>query len=344
MEAYLYDKLEDRKVCCKLCAHTCVIKPGRKGICGVRQNRGGILETLVFGLLIARHVDPIEKKPLFHLLPGSSSYSIATVGCNFKCRFCQNADIAQMPNDRMETIMGASCAPESVVADALGQGCRSIAYTYTEPTVYFEFALETARLASAKGLKNVFVTNGYMSREALEMAAPYLDGANVDLKAFSDDFYKERCSARLEPVKETLRRLRTLEKLVEVTTLIIPGLNDDPDELRRLAGFITEDLGPETPWHISRFHPTYKLTDRPPTPVETLIMASEIGRQAGLRYVYMGNVPGQGGESTYCHQCGALLIERLGFTVYRNLIKDDRCPECETPVYGIGMSPPGEAV
>jgi pyruvate formate lyase activating enzyme len=340
MEALLYEKLEERKVRCILCAHACVIKPGRRGICGVRQNRDGILETLVFGRLIAQHVDPIEKKPLFHLLPGSRSYSIATVGCNFKCRFCQNADIAQMPNDRRGTILGAFCAPESVVADALAQGCRSIAYTYTEPTVYFEFAFETARLASAKGLKNVFVTNGYMSREALELAAPYLDGANVDLKAFNDDFYRKRCSARLEPVKETLRHLKTLGKLVEVTTLIIPGLNDDPDELRRLAGFIADDLGPETPWHISRFHPTYKLTDRPPTPVETLTMASEIGKQAGLHYVYMGNVPGRGGENTYCHQCGALLIERLGFTVYRNLIKSDRCPECETPVHGIGISPP----
>jgi pyruvate formate lyase activating enzyme len=339
MEAFLYEKLEEKKVLCILCAHACVIKPGRRGICGVRQNSDGNLETLVFGRLIARHVDPIEKKPLFHLLPGSRSYSIATVGCNFKCRFCQNADIAQMPSDRSGAIVGSPCSPEAVVADALEQGCQSIAYTYTEPTVYFEFAFETARLASAKGLKNVFVTNGFMSREALEMASPYLDAANVDLKAFSDDFYKTRCSARLEPVKETLRRMKALDKLVEVTTLIIPGLNDDPEELRRLAGFIADDLGPETPWHISRFHPTYKLTDRPPTPVETLITASEIGKQAGLQYVYMGNVPGRGGESTYCHQCGALLIERLGFTVVRNIIQDNGCPECRTPVYGVGMSP-----
>ena len=182
-----------------------------------------------------------------------------------------------------------------------------------------------------------------MSREALDMAAPYLDAANVDLKAFSDDFYRTRCSARLEPVKETLRRMKALDKLVEVTTLIIPGLNDDPDELRRLAGFIADDLGPETPWHISRFHPTYKLTDRPPTPVETLIMASQIGKKAGLHYIYMGNVPGRGGESTYCHHCGALLIERLGFSVLGNWIQDDRCPECRTPVHGVGMSPPADS-
>lgn len=338
MEAYLYEKLEDKKVHCYLCAHGCEIKPGRRGICGVRRNEDGVLKSLVFGRLIAQHVDPIEKKPLFHLLPGSRSYSIATVGCNFRCRFCQNADIAQLPADRQGAIMGTACAPESVVADALRQNCRSIAYTYTEPTIYFEFAYETAKLASARGLKNVFVTNGYMSREALEMVAPYLDAANVDLKAYTNEFYKTRCSAKLEPVKETLKRMKALNILVEVTTLIIPGLNDDPDELRALAAFIAHDLGPEVPWHISRFHPTYKLTDRPPTPVKTLTMAREIGKEAGLHYVYMGNVPGQGGESTYCHQCGALLIERLGFSVQRNSTRNDQCPQCQTAVYGIGMS------
>jgi pyruvate formate lyase activating enzyme len=221
---------------------------------------------------------------------------------------------------------------------AQAQTCQSIAYTYTEPTIYFEFALETARLAYAKGLKNVFVTNGYMSRKALEMAGPYLDGANVDLKAYSNDFYKTRCSASLEPVKATLRRMKALKIWVEVTTLIIPGLNDDAAELHSLAMFIADDLGPETPWHISRFHPTYKLTDRPPTPVRTLTMAREIGMKAGLHYVYMGNVPGEGGENTYCRQCGALLIERLGFNVRRNVLQINQCPECNTPVDGIGMS------
>jgi pyruvate formate lyase activating enzyme len=337
MQAYLYDKLEDQKVRCNLCAHACVIKAGRLGICGVRRNDDGALQTLVYGRLIAQNVDPIEKKPLFHMQPGSRSYSIATVGCNFTCRFCQNADIAQMPNERQGTIMGSAATPEEVVASALDQKCQSIAYTYTEPTIYFEFAFETARLAHAQGLRNVFVTNGYMSREALEMAAPYLDGANVDLKAYTNDFYKTQCGARLEPVKATLRRMKALDIWVEVTTLIIPGLNDDPEELRNLAGFIADDLGPETPWHISRFHPTYKLTDRPPTPVRTLAMACEVGKKAGLHYVYMGNVPGQGGESTYCHQCGALLIERLGFHVRRNTIQNNQCLECNAPVYGIGM-------
>lgn len=338
MEAYLYDKLEDQKVRCNLCGHTCAIKPGRRGICGVRENRDGVLETLVFGRLIAQHVDPIEKKPLYHLLPGSRSYSIATVGCNFRCRFCQNADIAQMPNDRQGAIVGASCTPEAVVADALAQKCQSIAYTYTEPTIFFEFAFETSKIAHSKGLKNVFVTNGYMSPAALEMVSPYLDAANVDLKAFSDDFYKSQCSAKLEPVKDTLRRMKALNILVEVTTLMIPGLNDDPQELSDLAAFIAKDLGAETPWHISRFHPTYRLTDRPPTPVNTLRAAFEIGKQAGLHYIYLGNVSGEGGESTYCHNCQTLLVERTGFYVRRNCIKDERCPQCETPVYGVGMS------
>lgn len=335
MKAYLYDPLDEAKVRCNLCSHRCVIKAGRRGICNVRHNHQGELETLVYGRLIATNVDPIEKKPLFHLLPGSRSYSIATVGCNFRCRFCQNADIAQMPSDRDGLIMGTPVSPETVVQDALKTGCQTIAYTYTEPTVYFEFALDTARLAHANGIKNVFVSNGYMTRETLEMAAPCLDGANVDLKAFSDDFYKTQCSARLEPVKETLRAMRAAGILVEVTTLIIPGLNDDPDELKALARFLVDDMGPDTPWHISRFHPTYRLTDRPVTPLATLQQARDIGRQAGLRYVYMGNVPGEEGESTFCHHCGAMLIERWGFTVKRNVIRNGRCPKCDTEVYGV---------
>ncbi len=338
MEAYLYSSLKDQAVQCDLCNHRCKIKPSRRGICGVRENNQGLLETLVYGRLIARNVDPIEKKPLFHMLPGSRSYSIATVGCNFRCRFCQNADIAQMPNDRNGMVMGNLTAPEEVVGDALGSQSRSIAYTYTEPTIYFEFALDTAKLARQRGIKNVFVSNGYMTPETIEMVAPYLDGANIDLKAFSEAFYKKQCSARLEPVKESLRLLKQKGVMVEITTLIIPGLNDDPGELEALAHFIVNDLGPETPWHISRFHPTYRLTDRSPTPVSTLKIASQIGQRAGLRYVYMGNVPGEDGESTFCHQCGAMLIERFGFTVRRNAVKEGRCPECRTEVYGVEMS------
>jgi pyruvate formate lyase activating enzyme len=335
VNACLFETLDEEMVRCRLCHHRCDIKAGRRGICRVRRNDRGQLKSLVYGKLIARHVDPIEKKPLFHFLPGSLSYSIATVGCNFRCTFCQNADIAQMPRDRENMIIGTACRPEGVVDDARQQACQSISYTYTEPTVYFEFALDTARLAHARGIQNIFVTNGYLTPEALERVAPYLDGANVDLKAFTDEFYKTQCGARLEPVKATLRAMKSMGVWVEVTTLIIPGLNDDPDELRQLAEFLVQDLGPETPWHISRFHPTYRLTDRPPTPVATLQRAREIGHAAGLYYVYTGNVPGDEGESTTCRQCGGMLIERWGFTVRRNRVAGGRCPKCDTPVHGV---------
>ncbi|MFC1826132.1 AmmeMemoRadiSam system radical SAM enzyme [Thermodesulfobacteriota bacterium] len=337
MEAYLYDALDDQKVMCNLCNHRCIIKDGRRGICGVRENRRGTLETLVYGKLIARNIDPIEKKPLYHLLPSSLSYSIATVGCNFRCLFCQNADIAQMPSDRNGMITGNDYTPEEIVTDAVKGGCKTISYTYTEPTVFFEFAYDTARLAGAKGIQNIFVTNGYMTAEALKMIDPYLDAANVDLKAFNEDFYKTYCGAKLEPVKETLKLMKSLGIFVEVTTLLIPGLNDDKKELESLAAFLADDLGSETPWHISRFHPTYKLTDRPSTPVTTLLAAREIGIRAGLKYVYTGNVPGENGEKTFCYQCGKILIDRWGFYVRENLVKDNRCSYCGAQIHGVGL-------
>lgn len=337
MEAYLYEKMEDGSAKCGLCSHGCVIKKGSRGICQVRENRDGVLHSLVYGKLIARHIDPIEKKPLFHMLPGSLSYSIATVGCNFRCRFCQNADIAQMPSDRGGMIMGNPATPEEVVSDALRTGCQSIAYTYTEPTVYFEFAYETAKLARERGIKNVFVSNGYMSAACIEMLAPYLDAANIDLKAYSNDFYKKYCSAKLEPVKESLRLMKAKGILVEVTTLLIPGLNDAPAELEALAAFLAKELGPETPWHISRFHPTYRLTDRAATPLESLERAREIGLKAGLHYVYMGNVPGKGGEDTFCPRCGNMLIGRMGFRISQNRVRNSACPDCGAAVCGIGL-------
>ncbi len=335
MEAYLYEQLEDNKVRCNLCNHRCLIKEGKRGICCVRENQDGILKTLVYGRLIARHVDPIEKKPLFHVLPGSLSYSVATVGCNFKCRFCQNADIAQLPSDHKGMIMGDLCSPEDVVIAAEQANCRSIAYTYTEPTVFFEFAYDTARLAHEKGILNVFVTNGYMTSEAVHMIQPYLDAANVDLKAFNDDFYKEQCSAKRKHVMDTLKLMKSLGIFVEVTTLLIPGLNDDKKELKQLATFIANSLGPETPWHISRFHPTYKLTDRPPTPAESIHKAREIGLEAGLRYVYSGNLPGDEGENTFCYSCGGSLIERWGYHISKNVIADGKCPKCDASIDGI---------
>jgi pyruvate formate lyase activating enzyme len=337
MNAYLYKSLNEKKVKCNLCNHRCVIKNGRRGICGVRENQEGTLKTLVYGKLIANHIDPIEKKPLFHFMPGSLSYSIATVGCNFKCLFCQNADISQMPSDHNGMITGDLYTPEEVVDAAVKGNCKSIAYTYTEPTIYFEFAFDTAKLAHAKGIKNVFVTNGYMTSEALQMISPYLDAANVDLKAFNASFYKNVVKARLEPVKETLKRMKSLGIFVEVTTLLIPGLNDDKHELEMLAEFLVKSLGPETPWHISRFHPTYKLLDRPSTPLESLIMAREIGIKSGLKYVYTGNVPGENGEKTFCYKCNNILIDRWGFYVRENLIENGKCPHCGAHIDGVEL-------
>ena len=337
MEAYLYESQKNKKVQCNLCAHRCVIKDGRRGICNVRENRGGILETLVYGRIIASHIDPIEKKPLFHFLPGSLSYSIATVGCNFRCLFCQNADIAQMPSDHKGIIKGGHFTPEDVVNAAIKGKCKSISYTYTEPTVFFEFAYDTAKLAHKKGIKNLFVTNGYMTADALQMISPYLDAANVDLKAYTQEFYKMYCEAKLERVKETLKLMKSLGIFVEVTTLLIPDANDSREELEKLAAFLANSLGTETPWHISRFHPTYKLTDRQPTPVETLVMASEIGVKAGLKYVYTGNVPGERGEKTFCYQCGKIIIDRWGFYIRDYLIDNGKCRYCGAGIDGVGL-------
>lgn len=331
-EALFYTKAAGGKVRCRLCAHSCLIKEGRTGICGVRKNSGGTLFSLVYGKAISAHVDPIEKKPLFHLLPGSLSFSIATVGCNFSCRHCQNADISQMPRDR-HVVQGHDLPPREVVRLAVESRCRSISYTYTEPTVYFEYAYDTAVLAAAAGLKNVFVTNGYTSGDALKEMAPYLDGANVDLKSFREEFYHRICGARLAPVLETLRLYRTLGIWLEVTTLVIPGENDSDEELKDIAGFIAGELGPEVPWHVSAFHPTYRLTAPPRTPADTLRRAKRIGVEAGLRYVYEGNIPGEG-EDTLCSSCGRAVISRYGFSVRENRLDKDRCPYCGSPVDG----------
>lgn len=332
-EACLYEKQDRNRVRCFLCNHRCVIKDGEKGICGVRENRAGRLVSLVYERVIAAHTDPIEKKPLFHFLPGTRSYSIATAGCNFRCLFCQNADISQMPADR-NRIFGEKMTAEMIVSEAIRGGSATIAYTYTEPTIYFELALDTARLAVKKGIRNVFVSNGYMTRECLEKIHPNLHGANVDLKAFSDKFYKEQCGARLDPVLKTLATMKELGVWLEVTTLLIPGLNDSPDELKMLSRFLA-DLDPNIPWHISRFHPTYKLLHIPSTPAKTIHRARDLGNEAGLKYVYTGNLPGDEGEKTSCHHCGALLIDRFGFSVRENNIHDHRCPQCAENIPGV---------
>jgi pyruvate formate lyase activating enzyme len=338
METLIYEKLKDKSVKCGICRHACVIREGKRGLCNVRENRDGRLLSLVYPQLIAKSIDPIEKKPIFHLKPGSFSYSVATVGCNFKCAFCQNSDIAQMPSDTGGLIQGRETAPEEIVQEALRTGCESIAYTYTEPTVFFELAFHTAKLAKENGLYNIFVTNGYMSQKALEMISPYLDAANVDLKAFTEGFYKTYCRASLAPVKENIRHMLDLGILVELTTLLIPGLNDDPEELAAMAGYIARDLGPETPWHISRFHPCYRLTDRPSTPVSSLMTAFEVGQKAGLYYVYTGNVPGLASENTLCRSCKTLLVKRHGYQIENRLLPGGACPNCRTIAHGIYSS------
>lgn len=335
IKTLLYEKLDNQKVRCLICNHFCVIDDKKRGICKVRENQNGTLFNLVYPKIIANSVDPIEKKPIFHLKPGSFSYSIATVGCNFKCAFCQNSNIAHMPSDRNGLIQGTNISPETIVLDALRANCKSISYTYTEPTIFFELAFETAKLAKQNGLLNVFVTNGYMSDQALDMILPYLDAANVDLKAFDDKFYQTYCKAKIEPVKNNIKKMKDNNVLVELTTLLIPELNNDKEQIRQMSEFIAQDIGKDTPWHISRFHPSYKVNNIGATLISDLEYACKIGIDAGLQYVYMGNVAGQPYEHTYCPNCKTLVIKRYGYKT-EDLLKDNgKCPQCDTIIYGI---------
>jgi pyruvate formate lyase activating enzyme len=334
MEAMFYEKLDAKMVNCNLCSHRCSrIADSKRGICGVRENRDGELYSLVYGKVVARSVDPIEKKPLFNFLPGSQSYSIATVGCNFHCDNCQNYDISQLPKTR-GTIVGEDTSPEAIVLAAKLSNCESIAYTYSEPTIFFEYAYDIAKRAKNVGIRNVFVTNGYITPEALREISPYLDAANIDLKSFSDEFYRQNCGARLQPVLDSIKLYKSLGIWIEITTLIIPTLNDSEEELKKIAEFIKE-VGEDIPWHITQFHPTYKLMDQPRTPVATLRKARQIGLEAGLRYVYEGNVPGENGENTYCHKCGKLLIRRIGYRILENKIENSACTYCGTKIDGL---------
>ena len=335
-EAMFYEALPENKVQCGLCNHRCKIRDSKRGICGVRENQEGRLYSLVYGKIIAEHIDPIEKKPLFNFLPGSQAFSIGTAGCNFQCKHCQNFDISQYPRENRGNIIGQERTPEQIVSAAKSADCDTIAYTYTEPTIFFEFAYDTAVIAQKEGIRNVFVSNGYMSNKAAHEIAPYLDAINIDIKAFTNKFYKEICGALLKPVLETVQVMKKLGVWVEVTTLIIPGLNDGEQELRDIAGFI-KSVGPDIPWHVTQFYPTYKLQDLPRTPVATLRRAREIGMEEGLRYVYEGNVPGEGGENTHCYSCGSMLIERYGLALEQNRLKDGKCPDCGATIDGVGM-------
>lgn len=332
-EAMVYEKLDQGDVKCHLCCHNCLIHNDKRGLCAVRENQGGTLYSLVYGKVISMNIDPIEKKPLFHVLPATTSLSIATVGCNFRCKHCQNYEISQYPHEKKFTIPGKDMTPEDIVSAAVGHGCKSISYTYTEPTIFFEFAYDCAQLARTQGIRNIFVSNGYTGPEAARLIAPFLDANNIDLKG-SDTFYRNICGARLKPVQDTIRLMKELGVWIEVTTLIIPDLNDSEKDLTDMAEFIVS-VDPAIPWHVSQFHPTYKLMDKPRTPVATLRRARDIGSKAGLKYVYEGNVPGEGGENTYCPSCRKLLIKRFGYSILENGLKGNNCPVCNAPIEGI---------
>ena len=328
-EALFYKKLDEKKVKCNLCNHKCIIKKGERGFCNVRENNNGILFSLVYGKVIANNIDPIEKKPLFHFQPGSKSYSIATEGCNFKCSHCQNYGISQKLNSE---IYGNTMLPETIVKDAIDMGCKSISYTYTEPTIFYEYAYEITKIANKKKLKNIFVTNGYISKEALEFISPFLDGANIDLKAMNNQFYKNICKASLKPVLDNIQLFYDLGIWIEITTLIIPGYNDNINELKKIANFI-KNIDENIPWHITRFHPDYKFVEIPSTDIETLNKFIDIGIKSGLKYVYQGNV-GKG-EDTFCPKCKNLIIKRNFSNISKLNIFDNHCSFCNEPIKGI---------
>ena len=329
-ESYLYKKLENNKVQCNTCSHRCFIAPENFGICGVRKNIDGKLFVLNYGKAISKSIDPIEKKPLFHFLPGTHSLSIATVGCNLQCGNCQNWQISQLvKTDKSLLDVGQDLSPEEIVADAVKNKCPSISYTYTEPTIFLEYALDTMKLAKKKGIKNVWATNGFMSEETLKMITPYLDATNVDLKSFYNEFYKTYCGARVEPILENIKKIKKLGIWVEVTTLIIPDHSDNEKMLEKIAKFIFNELGSETPWHISAFSGeiSYKMRNVPDTPIKKIHKAYKIGKKAGLKYIYAGNVPGNSRENTYCPKCDELAIERIGFYIKR-FDRDGKCEKC----------------
>jgi len=329
-EAYLYKKLKENKVQCQTCAHYCILSPGQRGKCGVRENIEGKLYALNYRKTIALNIDPIEKKPFYHFLPGSYSLSIATIGCNFVCKNCQNWDISQGFKGAKE-IPGEDISPEEIVKIAKENNLPSISYTYTEPTIFLEYALDTMKLAKKAGLRNCFVSNGFMSPESAKMIIPYLDANNIDIKSFDEKFYQEVCGAKLQPVLDTAKLMKKSGVWVEITTLVIPTLSDSKEMFKEIANFIAKELGSETPWHITQFSGkiSWKLQHLPDTPIETLKLAYEIGKKEGLKYVYTGNVPGLPSENTFCPNCKSLCIKRDGYVVQR-FDKKGRCPVCGT--------------
>lgn len=331
-EARFWEKLPHRKIKCKLCPRECVIDDRERGYCGVRENRGGVYYTLVHSRVCAANVDPIEKKPFFHVLPGTLSFSIATAGCNVNCKMCQNWDISQV---RPEQVRSIYMPPREVAALARQNRCATVAYTYTEPVIFYEFMVDSAEAVRAAGVRNVVVTGGYITTEPLKELCKRVDAVKVDLKAFTEKFYREVVNGELKPVLQTLVTLRKLGMWTEIVYLVIPTLNDSDQEFRQLARWVKSELGPEVPLHFTRFHPQYLLKNLPPTPVKTLERAKAIADAEGLHYVYVGNVPGHPGENTFCPKCRRVLIEREGFFVRGMHLEQGRCPGCRHPIPGI---------
>ncbi len=329
--AEYWDAIEDNAVICKLCPRKCVIPNGYSGDCRARVNIGGVLRTVVYGKAVAIHVDPIEKKPLFHFYPKSKAFSIATAGCNLKCIFCQNWEISQAKPEKARYI---NLSPEQIVEEALSSGCKSIAYTYTEPTIFFEYMRDTAKLAKSRGLKNVYITCGYIEEKPLRELCKYIDAANVDLKGFSKQFYSEYTTGKLNPVLNTFKILKEEGVWTELTNLIIPGANDSPQDISNLCKWVVTEIGTDMPVHFSRFFPNYKIMDRPPTPISTLNMAVKIAKSFGIKYIYAGNVAGSKYESTYCPNCGKKLIERSGYYIGDINIKNGKCKFCGAKIPG----------
>ncbi len=329
--AEYWEPIEDKAVKCNLCPRICIIPNGYSGKCRARVNIDGILRTIVYGKPVAVHVDPIEKKPLFHFHPETKVFSIATAGCNLKCIFCQNWEISQAKPEETRYI---NMSPEQVVAEAIRSGSKSIAYTYTEPTIFFEYMRDTAKLAKEKGLKNVYITCGYIEEKPLRELCKYIDAANVDLKGFSEKFYAEYTSGKLKPVLRTFKILKDEGIWTELTNLIIPGANDSPQDISNLCEWIVTEIGEDIPVHFSRFYPNYKVLDRPPTSLSTLNMAIDIAKSFGIKYIYAGNVAGSKYESTYCHGCGRKIIGRRGYYISNINVKDGKCEFCGTEIPG----------
>ncbi|HRZ40661.1 MAG TPA: AmmeMemoRadiSam system radical SAM enzyme [Candidatus Omnitrophota bacterium] len=317
---------------CELCPRHCRLAEGERGDCRVRIHLDGELKTLAYANPCSVHIDPIEKKPLYHVLPTSGSFSIATAGCNLHCKYCQNWQISQRPPEETQNY---ELSPEAVVREALSSGCRSIAYTYSDPIIFYEYVYDTARLAKDKGLLNVFVTAGYIEQPPLKKLCPYLDAANVDLKGITDEFYQSMSDAHLKPVQDCILTMKRLGVWVEITNLVVPTWNDSPGDVRALVRWVKESCGADTPLHFSKFSPMHQLKNLPPTPVSTLDMAWEIAKSEGLHYAYIGNIPGHPGNNTYCPGCKNILIKRIGYTITENHLADGRCEFCQHPIAGI---------